>query len=42
MRINVKEKMRKDEKREGTKNDTSTSKTMKIIASRKNFIQKGT
>jgi len=34
--------MREEEYKEGTKKETSTSKTRKIIASKKNFIQKGT
>jgi hypothetical protein len=34
--------MVKEEKRAGTKNATSTSKTMKMMANRKNFMQKGT
>jgi len=38
----VNEKIREEEYKEGTKNETSTSKTIKIIASKKNFIQKGT
>jgi len=38
----VKENIREEAYKEGTKNETSTSKTMKIIASKKNFIQKGT
>jgi len=35
------EKIRDEEKSAGTKKATSTSKTIKIIASKKNFIQKG-
>jgi len=34
--------MRVDPYKEGTKKETSTSKTIKMIASKKNFIQKGT
>jgi len=33
--------MSKEEKREGTINATSTSKTIKRMANKKNFIQKG-
>lgn len=41
MSISVNEKRIEEEYNEGTKKATSTSKTMKIIASKKNFMQKG-
>ena len=36
--MRLKERMSIEEKRDGTKKATSTSKTMKIMASKKNFM----
>jgi len=41
MSIKMKEIIRVEENREGTRKATSMSKTMKRMASRKNFMQKG-
>jgi len=41
MRTRRKEMRMEETNKEGTKNDTSTSKIIKIIVSKKNFIQKG-
>jgi len=41
MSIKMKEIIRDDEKREGTRKATSMSKTIKRMARRKNFMQKG-
>jgi len=40
--MRTKEKVRKEVKRAGAKNATSTSKTKKMMAKKKNFMQKGT
>ena len=41
-RTRTNKKIRVEEKREGARNEISTSKTRNRIASKKNFIQKGT
>ena len=41
MRTRRKEMRREEVNKEGTKKDTSTSKIIKIMRSKKNFIQKG-
>ena len=42
MRTRRNEMRMEEAKREGTKKETSTSKIIKIMISKKNFIQKGT
>jgi len=41
MRTRRKEMRREEANKEGTRKDTSTSKIIKIMISKKNFIQKG-